>query len=230
MSDNSAEFWAAIWGAIVGVVGGGLISLGLQLHSLKEARADRASDRKDVMKALASSLLFKIVQIHTNLHTLSKHFEESYASAPKAEPWQFLFPLANPPGHIDFSPDEMGMLLQVASNDLFNRVMNLDRVHNSNLEAIRTLDRLRTAIHEALPIDQMVGNRSSSNLSAEEMLRIRPAMVQFNSLSDQLRSDLSSEQKVVLRALDDCATVFREKFQIPMRFEISRQPNVAAGG
>jgi predicted acylesterase/phospholipase RssA len=58
---DSTEFWSAIVGAIVG----GLIALGAQMLALRADRKRREEDHKREQQALAASLLFKMMRIHS---------------------------------------------------------------------------------------------------------------------------------------------------------------------
>ena len=121
---SSKEFLSAIFGAIVG----GMIAYAVQIKALREARNIREQDRKQVQQALGNSSIFKMIRIYSNASQIQQYIEECFKEAErdnfKGVPWRFVRPLANPPSDIHFSPDEMGMLLSLKDNDLFNLVVN----------------------------------------------------------------------------------------------------------
>ncbi|MCF6198996.1 MAG: hypothetical protein L3J67_06280 [Hyphomicrobiaceae bacterium] len=73
------EFWAAIIGAIVG----GLISAGLQWLAYREQKKQREEERKNKDTAIAHSLLFKMIGIHTNLYHFNDYLEKPFQSMMK---------------------------------------------------------------------------------------------------------------------------------------------------
>jgi hypothetical protein len=97
---DSTEFWSAIVGAIVG----GLIALGAQMLALRADRKRREEDHKREQQALAASLLFKMMRIHSNYIGVVNYIEECFAEAAKKgmhdEPFRFS-PTSEPPvaGH-----------------------------------------------------------------------------------------------------------------------------------
>jgi len=117
---QSSEFWSAVVGAAVG----GLIAYVVQKVALIEARNQRKEDARNIQTALANSLLFKMIRIHSDMYGISRHIESCFEDAKKrkfdGEPWQFFLPLANPPDPIHFSSDEMGMLLALKNDVAFN--------------------------------------------------------------------------------------------------------------
>ncbi|MGW9230548.1 hypothetical protein ACWGPT_06690 [Pseudorhizobium sp. NPDC055634] len=125
------EFWSAIAGAIVG----GVIAFAMQRSSMNAARRFRDEDRLRDDQALAYSLLFKAMAIDGNLSSFRSHVVEAeqLSSQRKAPISAVMFALANPPTAVEFAPPEMAMLLKLKDDDLFNDVMNLDRIHNSVL-------------------------------------------------------------------------------------------------
>jgi hypothetical protein len=133
---RETEFWSAIIGAIVG----GLIAYIVQVKALREGRRLRDEDHKRVQQAQGNALLFKMIRIHSDLHGIHRHIEGCFEQAEQkgltGDPWQFVLPLANPPGPIHFSSEEMGMLLALKTDDVFNLVVKMDTVHNSLSDAV----------------------------------------------------------------------------------------------
>lgn len=132
LSSFGSEFWSAIAGAVVG----GVIAYMLHRSALREARRERESAAADARKALAHSLLFKAIKIFEGLHGLKKHVDEAVNEAGSTVSLaSVMFPIANLPDKIVFSSDEMAMLLSLGDDDVFNRVVSLDAIHNSVLPA-----------------------------------------------------------------------------------------------
>src|SRR3546814_10422982 len=134
------EFWAAIIGAIIG----GLIALGIQLLALRAAKNQRLEEAAERKKALAHALLFKMAKILSNLENFKEYLQGPLKIANEAklerEPWELIQPLANYPDPIQFSTDEMAMLLSLKNDDLFNEILSMDQVHK---------DRKRTRLNSS---------------------------------------------------------------------------------
>lgn len=91
----SSEFVAAIVGALVG----GLIALFAQWLALRTQRKQREEDRLRANQALATSLLFKVRDMHGNYVQSRRSIEEQFAEAEQAgligEPWRFFKPFSS---------------------------------------------------------------------------------------------------------------------------------------
>lgn len=155
MENFGGEFWAAIAGAIVG----GLIALVIQLVALWAAKAERKEDHNERRRALGYALLFKMIQIYSNLRQLRDHLAGAYERGLEdglEEPWQFVMPIVNVPDRVEFSTDEMSMLLSLGNDDVFNDLASLDQVHNSLCSRLIPLSHL-IKILNLLSVTMLVG-------------------------------------------------------------------------
>ncbi|BCG88040.1 hypothetical protein MesoLj113c_41500 [Mesorhizobium sp. 113-3-9] len=150
-----SEFWSAIAGAIVGSVVGGLISYFLQVSGLKAAKSEREEVAAEERKALAFSLIFKMIAIVNNLGNLKLHVDECEARAAadrhEGPPVTFLLPLVNIFDPITIEPEAMGMLLSLGADDVFNKALNIPQIHNSILPAWSAYSTMRSILNEELP-------------------------------------------------------------------------------
>jgi hypothetical protein len=210
---QKAEFWSAIAGAIVG----GLIAYVIQIRALREGRTQRAEDRQLVRQAQAHALLFKMIRIHSDFRSMQQHivdcFTRGATQGMTGEPWQFFQPLANLPDPVHFTADEMGMLLGLKDNDVFNLVAPLDIVHNSFFEALRVTFLERRALVDALAIGKVEGLVVSGTLdpNSERGLRFRAKMNEVNTLIETLRVNTKRDVDETARALDLLSNLFHEK-------------------
>jgi hypothetical protein len=204
---NSTEFWSAIIGAIIG----GLMVLAAQMLGWWADRKQRREDYKRAQQALAASLLFKMMRIHANYGGVHQYIEESFEQAAKKgmhdEPWRFLLPLASLPTPIDFSSDEMGMLLQQKDDAVFNSMLEADVLYNHFVGGITTLQPMRAALMERIPPDQVSGDTGRVFPSPKELTALRPRMIEVNALIEQLRVDARDgvqESEKLLDRLQGC--------------------------
>jgi hypothetical protein len=216
----STEFWSAIIGAIVG----GVIALIAQLIALRAERKHREEDHKRAQQALGTSLLFKMTRIYSDFVNTHRHIEDHCKSAQErnltGELWQFVPPLANPPPLVHFTSDEMGMLIGLKDNDLFNALVSLDEVHNGMVETIKVYKELRLALAERMPAPMSwQGTTFVGALTHKQLATLRPLMVNVESVITQLRSGTTSEAKVSGDVLDRLAALLRDRLGLTYKFE-----------
>lgn len=140
-----AEFWSAIAGAIVG----GIIAYVIQRQERNAARKDRQEERKLEARSLGYSLLFKVISIHTTLTHLKAHVDERLTFGKSVEidnVASVLLPIANMPSPVEFTSPEMGMLLSLKDDAVFNSVVSLDKIHNSIIPIWTIYEVKRSAI------------------------------------------------------------------------------------
>ena len=229
MIPHETEFWSAIAGAIVG----GVIAYLVQIKALREGRRQRNEDRKELKLAQAHALLFKIIRIHAGFFNVSDHIESCFARAKKdgfeGEPWQFVIPMANFPDPVHFSAEEMGMLLALKNDDLFNVIAPMDVVHNSLIEAFRVLSKERRALAQRLRPDNAHGELLRGTLDRQQFLELRPYMIEVNSLVAKIREDAAHNFELATDALDRLQNLFREKLGLQVKLEFKTRATKVPG-
>lgn len=225
---GGTEFWSAIAGAVVG----GFIAYIVQMKALREARKQREEDNRRVQQALGNSLLFKMLRIYSDFYAIHRHIEECFEEAAKkrfeGEPWQFLLPLANLPDAINFSSDEMGMLLAQKNNDVFNLVLSMDVIHNSLIAAVSVLSSERRELTQRVKADQAEGNVLSGILNRDQMLTLRPRMIEVNSLIENIRVMAKRDSDESKDALERLQMLLRDKLGLTYTLESNvKQQNAA---
>jgi hypothetical protein len=213
---TSTEFFSAVAGAIVG----GTITFVCQLYALRAARRQREADNTMVQKALANSLFFKLMRIHSNLHGIHRHFWESLERGqkemPSGEPWQVVVPLANPPEQVHLQSDEMGMLLSLKNDPVLNGAMDVEAIHNSMIVAVRAFNNERIALGERLAsvseLESEVGDRISTAVPNRHRNALRPMMITVNSLVQEISSLTKDGLALSRQTLRGAEGLFRTKF------------------
>ena len=190
---------------------------------MREARRQRDEDRERIKQAQGHSLLFKMVRIYSNFHGMHRHIEEGFEEATKkglgGEPWQFVLPLANPPDYVQFSSEEMGMLLTLKQDDVFNSVAEMDIIHNSLSDAVKLLNNERRSLTERLTHEEAKGAVLSGTLSKDQMLSLRPRMIEVNGLIESIRSQAERDFNDSRAALDSLHTLLKEKLGLAYKLE-----------
>lgn len=208
------EFWASIAGAVVG----GCIALAVQMVGLRETRRAREIDRNQVRQALGTGLLLKMIRVYSNIHHIKMHFDEAFSS-PRAkeipEPWAFVLPLANPPLHVHFDPNELSVLLSLKDNAVFGSVVEMDNIHNGLVQLVTTMAEQRRALLEKLPAQGGIGPTFEAVLTEEQAAPLRPWVYQVNDLILQARERTNIDAARADAALDGLQRVLREKLGLP---------------
>lgn len=204
-----SEFWSAITGAVVG----GLIAFWIQNKTLVEARNERSSERLQAEKALAYSLLFKVIKIYNNLEHIRRHVDKQQTLHGEAtRPSGYLLALANLPSAIEFSADEMSMLLSIENDDIFNSILSLDSIHNSIMPVWELYAALREKVKmssQTIQFDPVVGR---SEIEVENDSPLAVAIFEADQMAIELARRAyvdATEAKQVLEKLIAC---FRAKF------------------
>jgi hypothetical protein len=215
------EFWAAILGAFVG----GLVSCGLQWLAFKEAANRRREELVERNRALAHSILFKMIRIHSNLHHLTMNLRLAQVEGQKAglnQPWQYLRPLANWPDTVHWTPEEMSLLLSLREDDLFNSIVSLDIVHNSTLELFKTHREMHAEVAALLPGEVNEGV-AQSELSPEQARVIAPKIAGLNMLGESMIQRCETDYAEAAKVLADLNRVLSEKLGLKYKIE-DKQP------
>lgn len=218
------EFWAAIAGAVVG----GIIAYLIQLKALNAASAARVKEVREKRKALGYALLFKMVRIHSTLTHMKSHIDECIGKLNEkqyagSEPWQVTTPIANLTGDVNFSTDEMALLLSLKEDDLFNMVAPFDVIHNSAIKIFRTYAAKREALLAMIPAE-MNGMIGSTELSQEQMLFIGPRMAEVNQLVVSMNESCTRDVQESWEILQRLENILNDKLDL----SVSLTPKSAA--
>jgi hypothetical protein len=221
--DLSLMFSRELVSAVVGAVVGGMIAFGVQIISLREARSMRENDRKLARQALAHALLFKMIRIFSNAVQIDRYIEERFEEASRrkfeGDPWQFVLPLANLPENMHFSPDEMGMLLSLKDNNVFNLVINQDVCHNSLNDIVAKFNECRKELTDQLKHDQVEGNKLSGTATQEDYMKVLPRILEVNGLIAGIRAMSKRNADEGRQAVLGLQRVFQDKLGLKLKLE-----------
>lgn len=187
-SAQSSEFWSTIVGAIVG----GSIACLIQIKALREGRRDRNEDRLRVQKGLANSLLFKMFRIQSNLRLIHQHHEECIEKSREKMPsecelWQRIQPMGKPP-KMQFTAEEMTMLLEQKDNDVFNSALSTNESHNAIVEMVALYKEERRKLTDQFPPPVAHdGQHFFGFYTREKLMELGPQMVDVNSIAEQVQ-------------------------------------------
>jgi hypothetical protein len=209
-----SEFWAAIAGAVVGGIVSGAISYWLQRKSFNETKRQRNEDRADKNTALASSLLLDMSSIVSNLYRIWETLNSAKKDIDreKIEPWQRFQPLANIPERINFSKDDLALLMSLRDDKVLNELLGFDRIHNSTIDIMNLLSRRRQELIDRLPApNYFEGLKGSGVIPPQVRAAFMPRMLEVNSLFDQEYSTWGDKHLRAYQILKDLAALFEKK-------------------
>jgi hypothetical protein len=97
----------------------------------------------------------------------------------------------------------MGMLLALKNDDVFNLVASMDVIHNGLSNAAKVFNEERRALTERLRHDEAKGAVLSGGFdSREQMLALRPRMIDVNSLIEAIRANAKRDSMESCDALN----------------------------
>jgi hypothetical protein len=224
---QQAEFWSAIAGAVVGAVVGGVIAYVIQVKALREGRTQRDEDRKLVQQAQGRALLIKMGRMVSNYHGIHQHFEGCFERAREAgavvgEPWQFVLPTANTADPVHFSMDELGMLLSLKNNEVFNSLVGMDMIHNSLIDVLKLFNVQRRDLTERLPPPTTAGqgNMLGGYAPPEVFAALRPRMIEVNMLAEQLRNGAKNDFTEATKVIASLVQLLHDKLGLSYKVSI----------
>jgi hypothetical protein len=215
---QSTQFLSVLAGAAVAALSGGVVAWVLQRQSVAEARKDKTEHNKLTQQVLAHSLLFKMIRIHSDFLIIRTHLESHCKDSTHDELWQNLIPLRTLPPPIHFSADEMGMLLSLKDDEVFNCVMPLDGLHNSLTDIAKLYSDKRERLTQRLPNQTEQGNPYSSALSLEHVLAFRPLINELNSMVAQMREFTAQDVARAGKALERLQALLETRLGIATKF------------
>lgn len=204
-SNAMSEFWAAVAGALIGALAGGGVTWALQHIQNKQESSDRD-------KALARSLLFKLIRIYSDHEAFRRHVENCHDNAKDNElewGWQSFSPVANGPKRVEFSADEMSYLLSLRNYDLFNDILSTDVIHTATIELFEFYAQRRMALTDMLPAS-MDGTVGSFALTPETFAIVAPRAVELNLLIKDIENSIDDDAANAFKALTEFNTAITE--------------------
>lgn len=213
--------WSSAAGVLFGAAISATVSFILQRSSFAEARRQKDKDRREVRKALALSLVFKMIRISSDLNNLGKAVGESIERGKKegreGTLFQFVPPTIPLPDTVRFSPDEMAWVLSV-DNNLFNEMGPLDELHTSTVAIFDLYNVKRDKLLEKLGA-QMEGMIGTTFLTPEQKRWFDPRAVELNQLVEIMVQRSQRDAKECWAAFDKLTAVVSKEFDMKLRFE-----------
>jgi hypothetical protein len=234
-------FWSTLIGAIVG---GAMSLLGTYL-TLRTENQNRKGERAQVQKALAHSLLVKVAQIASQVQRIHLHLDGSGPLSPthsSTVTWKYTEAIANPDA-VSFSIDELGMLMGLQNEEVFNAVMQLDAAHNRLISGVKAYNIERTELAQMWSEKSFDQATATSTADQDAMNALRPRVFAVNALLAYLRTEARDTNLEARDTAEKLQVLLRKTIGIEYRVTFltsvpgdgvgagpARQPNNPQGG
>ena len=212
----SAEFWAAIAGAVVGSMSAGFITWFLQKN-----QDDRQTKERN--QGLARSLIFKLMRIYSDMRGFKNHIDECVENGKRdglESGWRSVRAIGNLPDKIIFSADEMAYLLSLGDLELFEKVLSLDVIHSSTIRIFELYKERRLALTDMLSAS-MNGLIGTTQLTDAQLAFFSPKSAELDLLVVDISSRVDMDAKDSKEALEQASIAVRAtlgpKFQIEFK-------------
>lgn len=210
------ELAAAIGGAVVGALVGGLVSVGLLIIQQSANEALRDQEKKDRERALAHSLIFKLISISSTFERTTRHFESAFRGASEGtEPWQFVEGYASAIKHIDFSTEELALVMSLCEK-CFNSLLSWDAIHNALSDALRVFSQKKDELNMRFPPVRLEGRVGTLQLTPEELLSAAPLIVTVNGLATDIRVWAANDCVTSNALLSDVVDMFNQRLGLKL--------------
>jgi len=181
---EATEFWASLFGALVG----GSIALCIQLLVFWQAGRERKQRALEEQEAVAYMLFEKLRVIDTGLQGFHQHAlaaRSKLEEMPGAESWNALLPLGNFPPPVELTSLEIAMLIRHGDWRLYDKITTIVAVYGADRDAFVTYSDYRHSLSCQLP-SVIEGTRGLVELTREEYMKVAPQMASARTLADAI--------------------------------------------
>jgi hypothetical protein len=221
----------AVFSVIGGSLVGAAISAGMTFLTLRKniaaAKANRDEDRLELRKARGYSLLFKMIRLTSDLHTLGSAVKGCLAEAKETGfeglPFQVVRPIVPLPDPVKFAPEEMALVLSIDSG-LFNDMGALDELHKSTVALFEMYNTERTKVLERFGA-KMDGAIGTTGLTEQEKNWFEPRAFQLNQLVMLMLQRTEEDGKEAWSALEKLHATLEKNFDLKHKLE-RKHPDV----
>lgn len=218
----STDAYAAIVGAVVGAVIAGTIAWFLQRTQLRAQRRLIDDEQLERRRALAHSMVLKLITIGNNVSSLRKHIDDGLAQSDDLQMWAGVVQIANLPEPIHLNAEE-AWLLSEGKEGLFNQAIQVDSIHNGYIRLLDAYSKRRTELGDLLPQTRQATGSGYFALESDERALLEPRMIELNAMLTEIvekgERDQHKVEAVLFRAID----YLNETLDLNLRFEKSNR-------
>ena len=220
---ESSDIASAIVGGLIGALAGGIPAWALAKRQSNETLRRDREQRVENQKALAFSVVVKLLHIINSTISLSNHVKSHLAlrndpARNHMEPWQVLVPMI---GHTDdegtlrFTADEMGVFAAMNEYDFMQDIMLLAMRHSSSLSAFKEYCKMRSEFRAIGPKPQdFNGQIGGAWLTPEEAIKLKPYTIPMNNIVDGLDAGLDEDVRLARTIAERFGPVTARHFEM----------------
>lgn len=203
----SNELAIALLGAIIGAVVAGGIAWILQAQNLKAQEQLIKGAQAEHKRALAHSLIHKLMKISSDVSNLRAHVEKSLERSDQVQMWPAVQGIANIPNEVILTADELWLLSDAEATALFTEAFEVEGIHRAYVKILDHYSTRRLELGDMVPSMSTTHEPGSDYIVGENERRIlEPRMVELNSiLTDIVEEGDKQEQRaaqLLFRATD----------------------------
>jgi hypothetical protein len=202
---ESSDITSAIVGGLIGALAGGIPAWALAKRQSNETLRRDREQRLENQKALAFSVVVKLLHITNSAIGLSNHVKSCLAlrhdtARAHMEPWQVVVPMighTDDEGAIRFTAEEMAVFGAANESDLMQDLMLLAVRHSSSLSSFKEYCAMRNEFREIGPkptdFDGQIGG---GWLTPEEVNKFKPYTIPMNNVVVGLEAGLDEDLRL----------------------------------
>jgi len=230
MSKNLAlshlvEYWdlvPAVVGGVIGALAGGIPAWLLAKRQSDETLRRDREERTEKQKALAFSVVVKLLHIINSTVSLNNHVKSCLAlrndpDRAHMEPWQVVVPMI---GHTDedsvrFLPEEMSVFASANEYDFMQDAMLLAVRNASSLASFKEYCFMRNEfrVHWPKPVG-FEGQIAFGSLTQEEVNNLKLHTVPLNSVVVSLDAGLDQDEKLARSVAEQFGKITARYFNV----------------
>jgi len=229
------EIWSGVFGiggAVIGSIVGGAISWRLQSQSLMENRNARAFDANEKKIALGYAIVLKLNMLRDGFSAIKKHLEDASPAKHKTaesspEWWETLRPMPSLPDPVHFTLDEQVLVMRMRKLEILNSMLEIDTNFLTTLDALRVYRDLREKLQDSMlsQVTSVDGSKVSARLDASTFMRVRPKMIDTNSIAEHLSEIVPAYEVIAEETLSLVLKELRANGLMPQEVSQAATPN-----
>jgi hypothetical protein len=225
----SSDMASAILGGLIGAFAGGIPAWALAKRQSNETLRRDREQRVEHQKALAFSVVVKLLHILNSTVSLSNHVKSCLAirNDPKRahmEPWQVLVPMIGhtDEGSIRFTADEMAVFATANEYDLMQDMMLLAARHSASIAAFQEYCKMRNEFRNIGPKPQEFdGQIGGVFLNPEEANRLKIYTIPMNNVVVGLDAGLEEDVRLARSVAERFGPATAKFFKVPRFAELT---------
>lgn len=219
---DSPDMSSAIVGGLIGALAGGIPAWALAKHQSNETLRRNREQRVENQKALAFSVVVKLLHIINSTVSLSNHVKSCLAlrndpARAHMEPWQVLVPMIGhtDEGSIRFTADEMGVFAAANEYDLMQDMMLLAVRHSSSLSTFKEYCVMRNELRAHWPKPEgFDGQIALGSLTQDEVNGLKIYTIPLNSVVVGLDAGLEEDGRLARTVAERFGPVTARYFEV----------------